>query len=656
MPQPVVVVTVILAALVMTGVLTLSARRVLGARTSLPRTVVASVVAVGSLWPLGLLFADRFGILDDDGSLVSAPGPLFVTALLMVLWLHVAAVLMLVVMEALAPTASVPSLTQLVRGSYHRARRARRLAQLTRIMSSSGLSHVLRTGPRHQEFSESLVTAINRAGVTYVKLGQMLSTRHDLLPENLTTALSRLQTHAAPLSDEVVTEVVRSELGAEPESLFRSFSHTPLAAASVAQVHEAVTQEGQHVVVKVQRPEARRQVRDDIEVLHQAALIAEDRFDWARNMSVTSIIDELMESVRQELDYRQELSNTRAVEAALSGVRNIVTPTPVPELSTSRVLVVTKLDGVPLTSARERVEALSAEHRARLAENLVDVLIEGIFIKGVFHSDLHPGNIMLLEDGRLGLLDFGSIGVLDSEARQVLATLIYAIVHDDAVTATNAFILAFDVPDEVDQAQLQRAIGREIALVQGTAELDAGLFARLFELARDFGVGIPLGVTAAFRSLGAVESSLQLLNPDMSLLEAARSRMHSMMRRLNSPGRLAAQALGSSAVATAVARRLPMRVEEVSSALAQGRLTIDARPFGHDSDRHWLRSLVDDAISTAVAVASLITAAILLTAGQGEPVVGALSLYDVTGAVFAFSGVVLALRPILRVYQRTIRP
>ncbi|WP_022873591.1 ABC1 kinase family protein [Nesterenkonia alba] len=652
MTQTVLVILLVIAAVVVTAALALSTRRVVGTKTSLARTLVASVLAVLSLWPLGALFGPALGLIDAAGEFTPSPAVLVVSGLLALLWLHVATVIVLTVLEALAPTASIPSLPQLLRGAYDRLRRARRIGQLARIMSSSGLTRVLRVGPAHQDFSDALVEAINRSGVTFVKLGQLMATRHDLLPEHITSALARLQTEASPIPTATVREVIRSELGQDPDTLFAEFSQEPLAAASVAQIHTATTHSGERVVVKVQRPAARGQVRDDIDVLHHAAIIAEERFEWAKTMNLTSIVDELMDSVRRELDYRQELSNTRAVEAALGDLHYIGTPRPFPELTTSRVLVVSRLDGVPLTEAEPRVAALDWPTREALAQDLVTALIEGIFVKGVFHSDLHPGNIMLLDDGRLGLLDFGSIGVLDSEARQVLATLLHGIVHDDAVTATNAFVLAFDVPDSVDHARLQRDIGREIALVQGRNELDAGLFARLFDLARDHGVGIPAGVTAAFRSLAAVESSLLLLNPRMSLLEAARTRMGTILRRQNSPGRVATQALGTSAISASVARRLPMRVEEITSALTEGRLTIDARPFAHSSDRVWMRGLLDDAIGAVLAVAALIVSAMLITSQAGPSVMGIMSLYELAGIILAFGGTVLALRAVIRVFQR----
>lgn len=652
MAQGSTIVFLVFCALVGAFALSLAVRRVLGTHVGFLRSYLGGIVAVASLWPVTLLFAQPVGMVDADGNLIgSAPLAVF-SALLALLWTLVAALACVVVLEALAPTGSVPSPLELMRMAVAAFRRTRRLAQFARIVSRTGLSHAMRFGPDSSAFAPALVEALNRFGVTFVKLGQLLSTRQDLLPDATTRALASLQSDAEPVPTDVIKKVIARDLGADVDELFTRFEDRPLAAASVAQVHDAVMKDGDSVVVKVQRPSARAQVRDDFDILRHASRMAEARFPWARRMGLTSLIEDLMESVQRELDYRQEAENTRALEISLRKQPGIRVPHVRPEFTSPRVLVMSKLEGVPLSHAQERVAQLDEADRLRLARDLIEALIDGIFVHGVFHSDLHPGNIMLLDDGRLGLLDFGSIGVLDSDTRQVLAALIYGVMTDDAITATDALFLAFDVPDETDLDQLRRQVGREIALVQNQDQMDAALFGRLFAIAREHGIGVPSGIAAAFRTLAAVEKSLLLLHPRISLLTAARDRIGSVLRDLHSPRRLAEQAMGSAAILTSVLRRMPLRAEEVTAALADGTFTVDARPFADPTDRAWMRSLVDDGIASILAVAGLITSAQLITSDSGPMLTGSLSLYAMAGVALGFGSTMLAFRAIVRVFRR----
>lgn len=647
----VVIVTTTLSAAVMAVVL----RRTLGARTGWPRTLVVAAVAFLVASPVLNSVAVPAGLLGEDGELLASPVVIASFFVLVFLWLFALAAGLLVVLEAVWPTGSLPDPVTFTRNARSAARRGRRYARLTWVASRSGLRQLMRVGPDAGEFGPRLVRAIEEAGVTFVKMGQMLSARPDLVPPNVAAALSTLQSEAAPEAPGAAERVIEAELGAPVTELFASFETTPFAAASVAQVHRATTHDGTRVVVKVQRPGARDQVAVDSDILVRAARTAQSRYAWARAMDVSTLAQGLAASLAEELDYRVEGSNLRILAAAQAGREAPVLPEVLPHLSGARVLTMTELGGTTLGRADEAIAALGPERRRALARLLLSSLLHGVFVDGVFHADLHPGNILLLDDGGIGLLDLGAVGVLDDETRSLLAALIFAIVSDDNVTATDALLLAFDVPDGTDVAALRRDLGRQCTLLRLRTGPDVDLFSLMVTLVRTHGVAVPGDVAAVFRTLASLDRSLRALDPDTDLLSQTRSLMPELLRGMSAPERIAARAAGQAVVTAAAARRLPARIEHLSAALTEGRLTVHARSFADGSDRAWLRRQLDDAVAAGLAVAATIAAALLFTATGGPMLTSAIGLYQFLGAILAFGGVVLAFRSVVRLFVRTDR-
>lgn len=651
MTSIVVVSTVLVSAAIMAVVL----RRTLGARTGWPRTLIVATLAFSVAGPVSNAFAVPAGLLDPGGEILAPPAVVVAFILVVFLWLFALAAGLLVVLEAIWPTGSVPDPMTLRRNARSALRRTRRYAGLTWIGSRSGLRRLMRLGPDSGEFGPTLVRTIEEAGVTFVKMGQMLSARPDLVPPNVAAALSTLQSEAAPEPAGAAERVIAAELGAPVEDLFASFDPAPFAAASVAQVHRATTHDGTRVVVKVQRPGAREQVAVDSDILVRAARTAQSRYAWAQSMDVSALARGLAGSLAEELDYRIEASNMRILAAAQAGRPSPVLPTVLPGLSSARVLTMTELRGPTLGRAEEEIAALGVEQRRELARLLLSSLLHGVFVDGVFHADLHPGNILLLDDGRIGLLDLGAVGVLDDETRSLLAAMIFAIVSDDNVTATDALLLAFDVPDDIDVDALRRDLGRQCTLLRLRTGPDVGLFTVMVALVRTHGVAVPGDVAAVFRTLASLDRSLLALDPETDLLSQTRSLMPELLRGLTAPERIAARTVGQAVVTAAAARRLPARIEQVSAALTEGRLAVHARPFAESSDRRWLRRLLDDAVAAGLAVAATIAAALLFTASGGPMLTSAISLFQFLGALLAFCGVILAFRSVVRLFVRTDR-
>jgi ubiquinone biosynthesis protein len=363
--------------------------------------------------------------------------------------------------------------------------------------------------------------ALEEAGVTFVKLGQVLSTRPDLLPAELVEELGRLQDDVAPAPWDQVEGVLVADLGRPVDEVFACFDRRPLAAASVAQVHAARLPSGAEVAVKVQRPGIRAVVERDLDIVARLARSLEGRTRWARSIGTRDLAAGFAGAVREELDFRIEAANMAAVALSSNGAVRI--PAPHQPLCRERVLVMQRLDGTPLGAAGPALAERGLDRDA-LAGELLACLLGQVMLGGVFHADPHPGNVLVLADGRLGLLDFGSVGRLDGAVRAAIQRLWLAMDRGDPLGVSDALLEVMWRPDEVDQQRLERALGQFMARhLSPGASLGARMFSDLFRIVTDHGLSVPAEVAATFRALGVLEGTLAQLAPGFDLVAGARA-------------------------------------------------------------------------------------------------------------------------------------
>ncbi|PPF75752.1 hypothetical protein C5B99_07625 [Pseudoclavibacter sp. Z016] len=640
----------------------LVARRVLGVPIGYIRSIIVGALVVVASIPFGNWIIRETGVdqLEDGETNFTV---VVVVVLLAVSWIFALGVLILVALEATIPTRAFPNPIELVRSAIRRRSRTRRYLQILTIASRDGAGWLLhgRRSPANegrttaQQRADALVTTINNAGVTFVKLGQVLSTRRDLVPEPYLSALARLQSNATTVPWPEIEAVLKSELGVPLDTVFGEIDSTPLAAASVAQVHRARLVDGTPVVVKVQRPDARAQVEADVDIIGRLADRAETHTALGREMRLSAMAAGFTTTLAEELDYRVEARNVHMIESTMRDIhagsprlQKIAIPSVYSAASTRRVLTMDVMDGSPLSSADERLGALGPEARHDLAQTLMETVIEQILVYGVFHADLHPGNVFIRDDGSLGLIDFGAIGIVQRSQREHLAAFLLSAASDDDVSAADALLLIVDAPEDLDVDAFRHDIGTALTSVQHWPRGEGSIFTMMLDVIRKHHLALPSTLASAFRSFATLEGCLRVIEPDFDFVQRALPFVPELLKQLLALKRVIGTAQAKAAVAAAYAARMPNRIDTIVSKLEDGELSVRVSPFSDRQDRSWLGGLVSRGIDTAVALTAVILAIVLVVAGGGPTLAPGLELFNLLGAVIGLLGFFGILRSMLR--------
>lgn len=542
-----------------------------------------------------------------------------------------------------------------------------RYTAIVRIAAAHGLGTYLRRSPRSEtapasKIARSLRLALTDGGVTFVKLGQMISSRPDLVPDAYIAELSQLQSHVPPQPWTEVRQVLESELGRPADEVFTHIDEDPVAAASLAQVHLARLGTGEDVVVKIQRPGARAQTVGDLDIILRLARWLDRTTDWGRRIGVLALAEGFAESLREELDYRVELENMGAVAAALAraGRDRVRVPRAHASLSSARVLVLERMPGRPVSESVGVLEGFPADERHRMATDLLGAVLHQVVVDGVFHADLHPGNIFVAPDGGLALLDFGAVGRLDVGARNAIGLLLAAVDRQDSLAATDALLDVLDRGEVLDDRRLERDLG-QIILRHAPASSDpmasspagsAALFVDIFRLVIDHGFSVPAQVAAAFRALGSLEGSLRLISPDLDVVRAARAEGRGLVSEQLTLADARERVESQLATLLPLLQRLPRRAAKLAEDLEAGRFTMTVRAFRDPQDRAFLTGIVHQFVLTALAAACTLGGVLLLMGDGGPMMTDAVRLNSYLGFTLLFFGFVLGSRVLVLVFHQ----
>ena len=465
-----------------------------------------------------------------------------------------------------------------------------------------------------EEMARHLADDLEKLGPTFIKLGQLLSTRPDLLPMPFIDALARLQDKVGPFPYADVEAIITSELGVRLSKLFREFEKEPIAAASLGQVHRAWLRDGRPVAVKVQRPGIRERIQEDLEALDEIAQMLDKRTEMGARYQLSGMLHEFRRSLIKELDYRQEARNLAILRTNLAQFDRIVVPAAIEDYTTGRVLTIEYIRGQKVTSINPVVR--TELDGAALAEQLFQAYLRQILIDGFVHADPHPGNVFLTEDDRVALLDLGMVARVSPAMQEKLLQMLLAVSEGRSDEAATIAISIGDVqPDYFDEPGFRRKVAELVAETQGASieQIQVGRTILLVSrMSAESGIRVPSELTMLGKTLLNLDQVGRTLDPtfdpNASIRRNAAELTTERVRRSLSPGNF----MASLIELRDFAQRLPARVNRILDNVADNKLKINVDALDEKLLMEGFQK-VANRITAGLILAALIVGAALLT-------------------------------------------
>lgn len=487
------------------------------------------------------------------------------------------------------------------------------------------------SGPEHFRL------ALEDLGATFIKLGQILSTRPDILPPEYIAEFSRLQDSAPPVAYEDIAQLIESELGGPPDELFRDFSRTPVATASIGQVHHAELKDGSAVVVKVQRPDAHAIAERDLQILSDLSRLAAQRTRWGQYYDIEGWFREFAFTLRNEFDYNIEASNAEQFAREFAEDETLYIPSVYRAYTTHRVLTLERIEGIKI----DNLKALDERDidRKHLARECARAMLTMLFEHGFFHADPHAGNFFVMDGGRIGLMDFGMVGYLDSYLRDTLLRVVLALSSQDANRLVDEMLVLGIATENIQRFTLRQDVQhlmrrytrrpvREIVALRA--------FQDLMDVARRHRLQLPAELVLTAKVMGMAEGIAMQLDPDFDILSYAEPYMRKFWLQSFAPSRRVRQAKESVLDVLDLSSTVPRSVRRILRQSEQGAFQIRVRT---EPSTESLRQIQRAANRVAF---SVLTAALIIGSGllmQVYQPIGAQWFFLLTFIISAVLGV-----------------
>jgi ubiquinone biosynthesis protein len=483
--------------------------------------------------------------------------------------------------------------------------------------------------PATREGAVRFRCTLEELGTTYVKLGQLLSSRPDLLPDVYIDELGKLVDDVPPEPFAEIEQVIEEDLGREP---FVRIDPEPLATASVAQIHRALLKDGRDVVVKVRRPGVLEQVEVDLELMRSTVGFLHEHSETAQLLQLEALADELETHLRGELDFVEEANNAELIAGLVEETPQLVVPRVVRPYVTERVLVLERLEGRKVSDEH----GLEPEQASELARAFFRSYVRQVTIEGVYHADPHRGNVLITPDDRLALLDFGLLGRLDDDTRRVLALLLLAIAQNRADDVADLILALSLTTTRSDQSAFVHEIRRKLPRYhwRPLVGIRAGeALADLQRIALRYEIRLPTSFALVGKTLAQADSIARALDPQLDPIalmeEDALEVMAREVERRLEPNALLAQ------IYTQVEPllRMPRRIGHIASELEHGTLKVGVQPTGLDELEHALRTVANRIGASFIIVGLLIASALIASTNEVVALIG----FSVAGVIALFS-------------------
>ena len=459
---------------------------------------------------------------------------------------------------------------------------------------------------------EDLADDLERMGPTYVKLGQILSSRPDLLPAPYVKALSRLQDKVKPFSFGEVEQIVQRELGVRISKAFSFFDSEPLAAASLGQVHRATLRDGRDVVVKIQRPDIREKIAEDFEVLEELVVFLKGHTLIARRYQLDKVLEEFRRTLLHELDYQREAANLRMLGENLKEFPRIRIPQPIADYTTRSVLTMEYVSGQKITKltplARSELDGCG------LAEELFKAYLKQVLVDGLFHADPHPGNVYLTEDEEVALIDLGMVGRVAPEMQEKLIRLLLAVAEGRSDEAGTIAIHISETTDRFDEIDFRRRIAQLISEQKDNALADIEVGSAILQVSRsaaETGLFVPSELSLLGKTLLQLDQVGRTLDPSFNPNAAIRKHVSELLSQRIKKGLTPGSFYSSVLELKDFVGGLPPKVNKILDSLGEPKLEVFIRP----RDKHQLLAGLNhgaNRITAGLVLAALIVGAALL--------------------------------------------
>lgn len=490
-------------------------------------------------------------------------------------------------------------------------------------MKSSGLEKVF-DKEEHPERSESqppllinpkaeeLAVDLEKMGPIYIKLGQLLSTRNDLLPPEYVEALTRLQDKLQPFSFAEVEKIVEEELGVRISKAFIEFDAKPVASASLGQVHRGILRDGRPVVIKVQRPGVRKQIEEDLEVLREVAEFLDKHTEFGGRFHFQQLLEEFRHDLVRELDYQQEAKNLIEIGTNLKEFEKIIVPAPVHDYTTGKVLTMDYVYGKKVTSlgplAHMEIDGIA------LAEELFQAYLKQILIDGVFHADPHPGNVFITDDGRIALIDLGMVGHISPLMQEKLLKLLLAVSEGNIDKAGDMALKIGFHSENFNEAEFRRRLGVVITDQQGATMEDIQVGRTMLNFIRsasENGLEMPSELTMVSKTLLNLDIVGVTLDPKFDPNESIRRNAADLMRKRLLKNISPSNIFTSVIETKEFIQEVPGRINRILDALAKNQFKVQI-DSGEENTLIEGFQKIANRITTGLVLAALIIGASLL--------------------------------------------